>query len=217
MVLVEGIVADVSLVSDARPFTDLLVPSTVPTTASGRAFALWRLKMEKACTKCGETKPLGEFCKDKKTKDGHRHVCRECGCAQSREWHAANRDQANANSRAWHAANKEWVAARGKRWYEANSEQVMDSRLQRTYGISRSEYDEMLEVQDSCCAICGKTVVEEGRRLAVDHNHETGENRGLLCGRCNPGLGYFMHDPELLCSAIAYLERWTKVTVLETK
>lgn len=62
----------------------------------------------------------------------------------------------------------------------------------------------MLRHQNNVCAICGGR--NSDRDLAVDHNHITGEVRGLLCTRCNMGLGYFMDNPRLLASALVYLE-----------
>jgi hypothetical protein len=67
---------------------------------------------------------------------------------------------------------------------------------------------ELLSAQDGRCAICG---AERGtRRLAIDHDHTTGFIRGLLCVRCNTGLGSFRDDPELLRKAIEYLDRAAK-------
>lgn len=77
--------------------------------------------------------------------------------------------------------------------------------LKRIYGITIKEYYKMLEDQGGGCAVCGKTPGENGRRLAVDHDHETGEVRGLLCSSCNTGLGNFKDDPQLLESAMYYL------------
>lgn len=76
------------------------------------------------------------------------------------------------------------------------------SDLRRAYGLTPAQYDEMLESQGGVCAICGETTA---RRLAVDHAHDTGAIRGLLCTRCNPGLGYFRDNPVLLDKAIHYL------------
>lgn len=64
-------------------------------------------------------------------------------------------------------------------------------------------YDQLLAKQGGKCAICGEEA--NGNRLAVDHNHETGEIRGLLCHQCNTGLGSFRDNPQLLKQAIAYL------------
>src|SRR6266567_3377847 len=75
--------------------------------------------------------------------------------------------------------------------------------LKRKYGITWDEYQEMFESQKGLCAICQG--VEEGRMLSVDHDHETGKVRGLLCGSCNRALGLFKEDPELLDIAKEYV------------
>lgn len=87
-----------------------------------------------------------------------------------------------------------------------DKERQRDYDLQRNFGITVDEYDHMLHKQDNCCAICGKHQLEFKRRFDVDHNHETGEVRGLLCYDCNPGLGKFKDNPKLLRAAADYLE-----------
>lgn len=76
--------------------------------------------------------------------------------------------------------------------------------LRRRFGIFVDEYDKML--QNGVCAVCGKTSLD-GRRLAVDHNHITGEIRGLLCVSCNRALGLVYDNPNILRRLIKYLER----------
>jgi hypothetical protein len=77
-------------------------------------------------------------------------------------------------------------------------------RIEKVYGISAEEYDALLEKQKGCCAIC--RAVPKTTRLAVDHDHQTGEVRGLLCKRCNHDLLGAGHDGiELHLRAIAYL------------
>jgi hypothetical protein len=67
----------------------------------------------------------------------------------------------------------------------------------------------MLKEQHGCCKICGVTEEDaSGKRLHVDHNHATGQVRGLLCTRCNTAIGKFKDDPEIIRNAIAYIERW---------
>lgn len=79
--------------------------------------------------------------------------------------------------------------------------------IQRLYGLSMSDYNNMLKDQDGKCAICGssesKTLKTE--YLDVDHCHKTGKNRGLLCSPCNFGLGSFQDDTNRLVKAIEYL------------
>lgn len=96
--------------------------------------------------------------------------------------------------------------------YQANREAVgrykRKYRLKKFYGISVEDYDAMLEKQDGGCAICGRTESDEtGRRLHVDHDHGTGELRGLLCNACNRGIGYFGDDIDRMEAAILYLGR----------
>lgn len=89
----------------------------------------------------------------------------------------------------------------------AISERKRDYDYRRQYGISLSDRLEMLQCQDGRCKICG--VKEEDaprKRLAIDHCHETGKVRGLLCDHCNKGIGCLKDDPALLLKAITYLE-----------
>ena len=67
----------------------------------------------------------------------------------------------------------------------------------------------MLEEQQGCCKICNISEADaNGKRLHVDHNHVTGQVRGLLCTRCNTAIGKFKDDPKIIRNAIAYIERW---------
>jgi hypothetical protein len=81
----------------------------------------------------------------------------------------------------------------------------------RRYGVTPEWYGAKLTEQGGRCAICGRTPpvdgVKSASRLHVDHCHDTGDVRGLLCNRCNPGVGYFGHDPALLEAAAAYMRR----------
>lgn len=84
-------------------------------------------------------------------------------------------------------------------------------RMQSSYGISMQEFEEMLHEQGGGCAICGRIVDDrkdgKERRLCVDHDHDTGEIRGILCTRCNTGIGMFGNDPDVLRRAINYLSQ----------
>lgn len=80
------------------------------------------------------------------------------------------------------------------------------------YGLSSIDYESMYEAQGGGCAICGRedSGVVNRQLLCVDHDHDTGEVRGLLCDSCNNGLGRFKDSPELLMSALQYLQRHSK-------
>jgi hypothetical protein len=78
------------------------------------------------------------------------------------------------------------------------------SHRARKYGVSREAFEAMFADQDGRCAICGEP--GDYRGLCVDHDHRTGQVRGLLCNKCNWGLGHFNDDSDLLMNAITYLE-----------
>lgn len=78
------------------------------------------------------------------------------------------------------------------------------TKLRSKYGLSVEEWEVMYADQNGLCAICRLPLVET--KIHVDHNHTTGEVRGLLCRLCNPGIGYFQDDPELLMRAAEYLQ-----------
>lgn len=81
-----------------------------------------------------------------------------------------------------------------------------DVVIRNQYGITLDQYNAMLDEQDHKCAICGNEDEVEGRKLAIDHCHTTGKVRGLLCGKCNRGLGLFYDNQDLLNNAIQYLK-----------
>lgn len=79
------------------------------------------------------------------------------------------------------------------------------------YGITIKEYNTMLKNQNGCCQICGSSTPCKSRKdenLYVDHCHETGKVRGLLCNSCNRGLGYFKDNSNLLEKAKEYLDEY---------
>jgi len=77
-------------------------------------------------------------------------------------------------------------------------------QLKQRFGIDDKDYDLLLAIQGGKCAICRKPC-GTGRRLAVDHCHKTGAVRGLLCHRCNVGIGYFKDDHAVMRRATEYL------------
>lgn len=76
------------------------------------------------------------------------------------------------------------------------------AHLKRKYDISLEEYEDMFRKQDGKCRICN----DPYDSLHVDHDHATGDVRGLLCNNCNAGLGMFKDSPELMVKAIKYLK-----------
>lgn len=79
------------------------------------------------------------------------------------------------------------------------------NHLQKKYGITDKDYEQMLQDQDGCCVICKRKPVGKNR-LSVDHCHQTGKVRGLLCNPCNSGMGRFEDNPQRMREAVRYLE-----------
>lgn len=93
---------------------------------------------------------------------------------------------------------------KSQRYYRKNRERYLllnkNNRLKRLYGISLDDFERMVVEQDGKCAICGSV-----EPLCVDHDHSSGQIRGLLCGRCNKGLGLLGDSLEGLLKAVEYL------------
>lgn len=83
----------------------------------------------------------------------------------------------------------------------------MEWRMINVYGITFETYNQLLQLQDESCSICGVHQTELKKRLCVDHCHTTSEVRGLLCSNCNTALGKFKDDIKLLTKAIKYLQQ----------
>lgn len=134
-------------------------------------------------------------------RDGVRR-CREC-------WRTFRRECQRAYGRQYYHAHRTHRKPIDRQRYAQTADQRIAKQRERLYGISLTEYERRLEEQNGCCAICGKpeTRVLFGRvcRLAVDHDHETGQVRGLLCSRCNCFLGLIDDNPELLDRIRLYL------------
>lgn len=81
-----------------------------------------------------------------------------------------------------------------------------NSRIKNVYGIDINKYNEIFKDQNGCCAICSRHQTEFKKNLYIDHNHITKEIRGLLCDKCNTGLGHFQDSSDILKKAINYLE-----------
>lgn len=143
----------------------------------------------KKCSGCLEEKPHEHFHKNKYSPDGRHSKCRDC----------KNQRSKNSYIQAKLGLNEE----RPKGYCHRSN------HLKRVYGISVAQYNELLEKQKHCCAVCGKHEDEEKKNLAVDHNHITGEIRGLLCNYCNRRIVGRHRDGDLLRRVADYIEQGT--------
>jgi Recombination endonuclease VII len=106
-----------------------------------------------------------------------------------------------------HSVCKECDKARVKARHQANPERTRNNDLKRNYGITLQEHQEMYESQSGRCAICKKEGDGKWKKLCVDHDHETGKVRQLLCRRCNMILGQVYDNISLLEEHIKYLQK----------
>ncbi len=148
------------------------------------------------CSKCQQALPLVKFRK-RRSRAGWAGWCKDCNHLDSqRRYRQASTDPSWRESRNNSLRNH----------YAANQEKMHLLFLQSRYGLEAGQYAALLSHQDGRCAICHQLLLVEGsRRPSVDHDHATHEVRGLLCARCNLGLGRFRDEPELLRAAIRYL------------
>ena len=136
----------------------------------------------KRCAVCRQARPLAEFHRQSKSPDGRQSRCKPCAVALAMQWNKDHPERFRRNQRT--------------------------TRLRREYGITHEDYETMLARQKGRCAICRKPPAA-GKRLHIDHDHDTGRVRGLLCMPCNSFLGKIGEDVTTLKRAVAYLARHT--------
>jgi hypothetical protein len=105
---------------------------------------------------------------------------------------------------------KECYKAYKKKYRLDNPDKIRADNKRRNPGWDIDRYNEYLELQNNKCAIC-KTTEPGLSDWCCDHCHDTDIPRGLLCVKCNAGLGYFRDNPEYLQSAIDYLSKWNQL------
>lgn len=99
------------------------------------------------------------------------------------------------------------------KWGTENWQRKRDYNLLKTYGLTREQYEELLHKQHYSCGVCGRHETEFSRKLAVDHNHSSGEIYGLLCHDCNLRVIGKRRDPELFLKAAEFLRKGTGIYV----
>lgn len=116
-------------------------------------------------------------------------------------WKGGKSNRKSYNKK-YYQENKEKLKTQCRDWYHLNKDKTRNNWLLTKYGIGLDEYNRLLEKQNGLCAICQKSI----GRLAVDHCHATNRIRGLLCRKCDVGLGFFGDDVTNLQNAIRYLQ-----------
>lgn len=159
--------------------------------------------MNKWCPTCKQDKDSTEFYADKSRKNDLSYQCKTCTNLKQENYRSIpqNRERAINRSREWYTENKE----RARQYAKENFDLAVyrDREFRRKYGITLDDYEILVEQQNAECQIC----TDSSKQLVVDHDHNTGKVRGLLCAKCNAGLGMFQDDSKLLIQAAKYLEK----------
>ena len=137
----------------------------------------------KTCRGCGVAYPRADYYNQQHTKDRKFPYCRVCSAERNRVWREANPKKVQASQ------DKDGLA-----------------RKVRAYGTDGVD---LMAEQNGACAVCGKLFADVGpKNTHIDHCHETGFVRGVLCVRCNAMLGYAYDDPAILRAAADYLDKF---------
>ena len=140
----------------------------------------------KHCRYCNKDVVVTDFSPHPHTKDRLSNKCRECVNAYNKVRHAMRtREDLDKLNERRRANRNTWITDRKK-------------HFKRAYGITVEDYERMFQEQGGVCKICQHTC-KSGKQLAVDHCHETGTVRGLLCAKCNTNLGRieaYLRNPE---------------------
>lgn len=137
----------------------------------------------------------------RKEKNPKKQLCVRCNkVKKAKEFHKRSKNYSGLSTYC-KECKREIYFTRGKKRKQDRE------RFQR-YGVTPEKYQELLEKQQGVCAICGKLPNNKTKagHLSVDHDHKTGEPRGLLCDRCNTALGGMEDNPKYLQNALNYLK-----------
>ena len=143
--------------------------------------------MKKICCSCKELKDITEFSKNRCQKDGFCHQCKSC----------VKKSYSPEKERLKYLKNKEKSIKRSTNW-----------RMKHKFGITSDDKKNMFLCQNKLCKICSTEMTLVGgsdNSAQIDHCHKTGKIRGIICRKCNLGIGHFNDSPELLEKAIKYL------------
>lgn len=177
----------------------------------------------KTCSLCGICKHPSEFSSSYSARDGLQSRCRSCQLDYVRKKQSENRKRNARNPSV--PENKKCGRCRivkpGTQFHRNRTTkdglngfckrcQLFVERL-RKYGITKEQYEQLIAKQNGRCAICGEQETERSV-LCIDHCHDNGHIRGLLCDNCNTAIGMMKNDPRRCVSAARYLELGSAVT-----
>lgn len=141
-----------------------------------------------------------------------------------KEYGTLNKKRISDRKKEYRSMHQEEISRMKKTYYEMHREEILRKKKEKySYAVGRArnlkyghrltvaEYEQKFVSQGGNCAICNQPGTTTAKALSVDHNHATGETRGLLCNSCNLGLGKFKDSPDFLLAAAAYLKAHSNV------
>lgn len=163
--------------------------------------------MIKKCYKCRELKDIADFGRDRRRKDLLNVNCRLCINSYYTKMSKEEKEVLNHKKKNYYYKNRDRLLKSKVDKYKDYEYKDFrkDARLKSYFGINLDIYKTMLSEQNNVCAICRQSC-KTGRDLAVDHCHSTGKVRGLLCCKCNNGVGSFNDNIEIMKRAIKYID-----------
>lgn len=140
--------------------------------------------IERKCCSCKETKSIKLFKRDPNIHGGYGYICKQCHNLREKTKGFARRHASHMKERA---------------------------KKTKCHNLSLDQYNKMLLEQDGKCAACKQESTENDSSLAIDHDHMTGEIRGLLCRTCNLALGLLKDDPSRIAGLLEYIQYYTEM------
>lgn len=165
----------------------------------------------KKCSTCEKVLSKENFYKNSQTKDKLAYSCRRCENIKKkgfRDNDPSFKEKHKKRGHLWYLNNKEGKLKKNREWIENNPAQYRELNLKYRFGITTEIYNNILEKQDNSCAICKKHKDNFNYFLVVDHCHKTGNIRGILCRKCNLGIGHLNDNIDILKNSIFYLEQF---------
>lgn len=162
----------------------------------------------KTCSKCGVAKEEADFFRDSGKKGKRRGVCKRCDSIRAKGYRLKNQEKMADKDRAYYIKNREKILSQCQVYRKENEKEIKSRRRNIKYRFVSGEFEDLLTKQAGVCAICGGLGGKKG--LGVDHDHESGKVRALLCGTCNSALGHLKDSSALAQAATDYLKQHGK-------
>lgn len=140
----------------------------------------------------------------KEQNSNKKRLCKKCGIEHPLTNFYIKFNKGNLNSYRFNSSCKSCGNALTKN----RTKYQRKYNLNKKFNLTIEQYNSILISQNNTCAICGVDAKLQNKKLAVDHNHSTGNIRGLLCSSCNTGIGLLKDDIKVLNSAIKYLHKY---------